>query len=306
MTLVLTANTPDSIWMLADTRLSRAGRRPREDGMKIMCLETIDGVGLLGYAGLGSTAAGTQPSHWMSAVLRGRNLPMEQSLSVIADALRRQLPRHLHGLPRSIHAGHNILAQCIIDGLPKLFSIDLGLSADRKTQGFRYTQHIVGDPTVPRTQSPRIGLAGSGASPLLRDQRWARELLRLLRAYDRNAVSPEQVADSLAALNYKIHLALADGTVGPRCVVVWRNRVGSSHRMGGAHQFYEGRTREQDSPGIPTIGNGRDVHALTSLMLANLMEQMHVKTGEQFAEIDFNTIYKGAEKLPDKPDENLR
>ena len=233
-------------------------------------------------------------------------MPMEQSLGAVADALRRQLPRHLRGLPRSVPAAHNILAQCFIDGRPKLFSIDLGLSGDRRTQAFRYTRHIVGDPTDPRARSPRIGLAGSGAPLLLRDRKWIRELLRLLRAYDRNAVSALQVADSLAALNYKVHLALTDGSVGPRCVVVWRNRRGSSHKAGSAHQFYDGRTRELNSPGIPTIGNGMDVHALTSLMLANMMEQMKGKSHEQFAEIDFSKIHEGVEKLPDKPDENLR
>jgi len=49
-----------------------------------------------------------------------------------------------------------------------------------------------------------------------------------------------------------------------------------------------------------------DVHALTSLMLANMMEQMKGKSHEQFAEIDFSKIHEGVEKLPDKPDENLR
>jgi hypothetical protein len=34
--------------------------------VKFMNLETIDGVGLLAYAGLGATARGTQPSDWMS------------------------------------------------------------------------------------------------------------------------------------------------------------------------------------------------------------------------------------------------
>ena len=184
MTLIITANTPESIWMLADTRLSIPGRRARDDGVKVMCLETTDGVALLGYAGLGATAAGTQPAHWMSAVLRGRNMPMEQSLSDLADALRRQLPRHLHSFPKSVTASHSVLAQCLIQGKPKLYSIDLGLSMDRRTTAFRYTRHVVGDAGEQLARSPRLRVAGSGAPVLRSDRRWMRELLRLLRAYD--------------------------------------------------------------------------------------------------------------------------
>ena len=42
-----------------------------------------------GTAGLGETAQGTEPADWMSAVLRGRRLSLEQSLGVIADASKR-------------------------------------------------------------------------------------------------------------------------------------------------------------------------------------------------------------------------
>lgn len=306
MTLILTANTSESIWMLADTRLSARGRRPREDGMKVMCLETTDGTAILGYAGLGATAAGTQPANWMSAVLRGRNLPMEQSLGILADALRRQFPRHLRSLPRAVPAAHNLLAQCFIDGKPKLFSIDLGLSEDRRTHAFRYTRHVVGDVTDPSARTPRLGVAGSGAPGLLSDKRWMRELLRLLRAYDRGAVTGLQVADTLAALNYKVHMSLSDESVGPRCVVVWRNRRGSPHKTGGAHQFFDGRTREHNSPGIPTIAIGMDALAVQTLALKNMAELMRGKTREQFASIDFSKVHEGIDKLPDKPDENLR
>ena len=292
--------------MLGDTRLSAPGRRSREDGMKVMCLETVDGTAILGYAGLGATAAGTQPANWMSAVLRGRNMPMEQSLGVLADALRRQFPRHLRSLPRGVPASHNVLAQCFIQGKPKLYSIDIGFSVDRSTQAFRYTRHVVGEATAPNVRTPRIAVAGSGAPILLSDKRWIRELLRLLRAYDRGVVAALQVADLLAALNYRVHMSLADGSVGPRCVVVWRNRPGSSHKAGSGHQFYESRARAQSSPGIPTIGNGMDIHAITSLMLNNMLEQMQGRTAEQFSSIDFREVHQGVEKLPDQPDETLR
>jgi hypothetical protein len=55
VTLVVAVTGPESIWLLADRRLSYAARPPKDDGRKIMFLETTDGVAILGYAGLGAT-----------------------------------------------------------------------------------------------------------------------------------------------------------------------------------------------------------------------------------------------------------
>ena len=60
MTLVATINTPESIWLLADRRLTYKGRPPKDDAHKVMVLEATDGVALLGYAGLGATALGNE------------------------------------------------------------------------------------------------------------------------------------------------------------------------------------------------------------------------------------------------------
>jgi hypothetical protein len=94
MTLVLSVHSRDSLWLVVDRRLSYGGRRlPSDDAVKVMNLETTDGVGLLAYAGLGATPQGTQPSEWISAVLRGREgLTFEKALAWIhrsADMTRR-------------------------------------------------------------------------------------------------------------------------------------------------------------------------------------------------------------------------
>ena len=52
VTLVVTVNGPESIWLLADRRLSSARRPPKDDARNVMFLETTDGVAILGYAGL--------------------------------------------------------------------------------------------------------------------------------------------------------------------------------------------------------------------------------------------------------------
>ena len=97
MTLVVTVIGSESIWLLADRRLSFKDRPPKDDARKVMFLETTDGVAILGYAGLGVTGLGTEPADWMTAVLRGRNLPLEQSLEALTEAMKKQFPRLLHG-----------------------------------------------------------------------------------------------------------------------------------------------------------------------------------------------------------------
>jgi hypothetical protein len=56
MTLVVTVNGPETIWLVADRRLTFRGRVQRDDARKVMFLETADGVSILGYAGLGATS----------------------------------------------------------------------------------------------------------------------------------------------------------------------------------------------------------------------------------------------------------
>jgi hypothetical protein len=58
---------------------------------------------------------------------------------------------------------------------------------------------------------------------------------------------------------------LFDESVGPRCIVAWRNKPGGGRKGGGSHQAYVGTTRA-DAPLLPTIGAGRDVSAIISAM----------------------------------------
>src|SRR5215831_18553879 len=88
-------------------------------------LETTDATAILGYAGLGATALGTEPADWMSAVLRGRNLPLEHSLAVLAEALKKQLPRHMLRIAGSGPVAHNVFVPAFVGKEVRLYTIDL-------------------------------------------------------------------------------------------------------------------------------------------------------------------------------------
>lgn len=314
LTLVVAVTGPESIWLLADRRLSRGGRPVRDDARKIMTLETRDGVALLGYAGLGATALRTEPADWMSAVLRGRNFPLKQSLDVLAEAMKKQLPRHLVKMPLDAIAAHNVIVPAFLDDKLRLYSIDLEFAPDRKSYRFRYTRHVAKEPssTAPPT-TQRFALGGSGAHYAMKDRERLRTLLRIIKAHDRGKVSALGVADQLAALNNDAHLAVADKSVGPRCIVVWRYRKGGVHGGGGGLQYYSGKTRDASSPGLPAIACGQDIGAIakvfTSPQSMSRMESMlaAMERGEPIEwPDDTDEINAALARFPHEPDEKLR
>lgn len=307
MTLALTVNGRESIWLLADRRLSFTARAPRDDARKVMFLETLDGVAILGYAGLGATAFGTEPADWMSAVLRGRNLPLEQSLNVLAESMKRQFPRHLVSMPGDGGPTHNVIVTAFLGNETRLYTIDLAFAQDRKSYHFRYTRHVVGKSNPATARTPRLGIGGTGALYLIRDKKWIRNLLRLVRAYDLRQVSSYTVADFLASLNDEVHLGVSDRSVGPRCIVAWRNRKEGVHKGGGGHLFYTGTTRDASSPILPTIANGMDVSALCRVLMPHTIKTLDaMRSGEQVKDLDQDELKAEVARLPDQPDEKLR
>lgn len=306
MTLILTVNGPETIWLLADRRLSSRDRIPRDDGRKVMFLETTDGVAILGYAGLGATARGTEPADWMAAVLRGRNLPLEQSLGVLAEAMKRQFPRHMLQMPGPGNPAHNVVITAFIDGRPRLYTIDLALAPGRGHLSFRYTRHIADAAKSTEPRTPRLGIAGSGAFYLAHDKRWIRGLLHLVRASDRQQISPQAVADHLAGLNHQVHLGLADKSVGPSSIVAWRNRKEGVHKGGGGHLFYTGTARDSSSASLPTIANGMDIGAIIGVMMPHMTEMLQdMQAGNPARGLDKDELNAELARLPEEPDEDL-
>jgi hypothetical protein len=307
VSLILTINSPHTIWMLADRRLSYSGRPPKDDARKLMFLEALDGQAILGYAGLGATRRGTEPADWMSAVLRGRNLPLERSLGVIAEAMKREFPRHMVHFPPRVPAGHDLVIPSFVNDEVRLYSIGLAFDHQRRNYSFRYTRHSANPkPNRPHVP-PRIGVAGSGLSCLAQDKRWMRKLLRLVRAHDAKRVGALVVADQLAEINQFAHRNTPDGTVGPKCIVAWRYNKLGIHKGGGAHQFYDEGKRARDSGAIPAIANGMDMQAFVQAITPHIIPQMSALIrGGKADDIDTASINADLAKLPQRPDEELK
>jgi hypothetical protein len=161
MTLVLSVHSRNCLWVVVDRRLSYRDRKPKDDAVKVMRLETVDGVGLLAYAGLGATPKGTQPSQWMSAVLRGRGgMTFEQSLGVLTAAAIKELPRHLVLLQ---HPGHVIVGPAFIrDVGSRLYSINNAIDPKTGQNLYRFTNYQ--QTAVPGSPSNRVAIAGSGGA----------------------------------------------------------------------------------------------------------------------------------------------
>jgi hypothetical protein len=299
MTVVVTVVGPETIWLLADRRLSYDGRPAKDDARKLMFLETQDGEAFLGYAGLGATANGTEPADWMAAVLRGRDLPLEHCLGALAEAMKKQLPRHVVQLPVP---GHNVIVPAFVGNEARVYTIDLAYAPDRKTYRLQCTRraHASGKP-------PRVIIGGSGAWHLVKNKKWIRPLLRIVRANDRGRVSTNAVADHLANLNYEIHLGLDDKTVGPNCIVAWHHRKNGVHKGGGGQRFYTGTTRAESSNGFPVIVAGMALNPIMKVMMPHIRKYFAAtNAGKRAPELDRDVINAELARLPHKPDENLK
>jgi hypothetical protein len=272
-----------------------------------MNLETTDGVGLLAYAGLGATSQGTQPSDWMSAVLRGRGgLTFEQALGVLSAAANKELPKHLMSTPGGAHF---IIVPAFVRGIgARLYSIDNVVDRKTRRHWYRYTSHQrSGEPGSP---SIRLGAGGSGGVYLaLKDRAWQRALLSLVNAHDRGKISDRVIADQLARLNYEAHQELHDGSVGSRCIVVWRRRPDArAGAPGGGHQFYTGVERDPTSAAIPTIANGMDVRSIVEVLMTQFQTRLAnhgLSSGAAF-DFDKHEMNRLLAQLPSEPDERLR
>jgi hypothetical protein len=296
MTLVLSVQATNAIFMVADCRLSAPGRKPFDSACKMMVLETSDGVALLGYAGLGSTAVGTQPSTWMSRVIRGVDVPLERALSVLAGAMENEMPRHLKQVPGMPHI---VLAPALVGSDIRLYSIDISVARGKTSLSLRRLsggQYFRGRPR-------KVAFIGSGAMPLAAHKARLRELNRGLRAFEDGKIKAETLADSLAEINLEI--SKVDQLVGPNCIVMWRFSRGNNHPGGGGHQSYRGINRV-NSLAVPTIGRGLDVQAISNALMPIVKSHAARVFKGETAPMDEAALKEALSKLPSTPDPRLR
>lgn len=253
-----------------------------------------DGVALLGYAGLGVTAMGTEPGDWMARVIRGHNLPLEQSLGVIADAVRRKLP------PLLTQAGfpsHNVVVTAFLRGQARLYSIDLARPSGPAGFLFRFTRYVTSRETRFGHVAPRVALAGSGASVLMRSRAWARKLVHLVKVHDAGRLSANAVAAQFARLNHDVHSK--DSSVGPRCIVACRLREG-----GGTHHFFDGLNVDSGSK-LPTIVVGIDINDLVSVTMPFMRKSFGAARRGETGALDKNAINAELASTPHEPDDQI-
>lgn len=296
MTLVLAATGRESIWLVVDRRLTYPdGRLYKDDAVKTMIFETVDGVGLLGYAGLGATAKRTEPSAWMSAVLRGRvGLRFEEGLAGLSEVAYNEIPRHLGSFENQVHS---ILIPAIVEGLgAQIYSI--GIFPGKGVRLGRAVFDLPGKPAY------RLAAAGTGGAYLDRlDPEWRRRLLNLIKAFERGRVSELAVARQLAALNTEASENVP--SVGGRSIVSWR-APGSSGTGGGTF-YFTGNELDSDSPSIPLISRGLDLAAIFTAIQPPLGEEV---TGRSILnamrKLDIDEVNRRLSELPSEPDEWLR
>jgi hypothetical protein len=130
---------------------------------------------------------------------------------------------------------------------------------------------------------------------------------RLLKAHDRGKLSHRAVSDSLAKLNFDVHRASTDHSVGPRCIVAWRFRKGGRFKGGGGQQFYTGIKADDSSPVLPSIMTGFDMVALCDVVMAHSGKRLEALVkGKPAPDFCLNEVNAALARLPSAPDENLR
>lgn len=306
MTLILAATGKKSIWVLADTRLTYGRGVFSDSGEKLLRLETSDGVAILGYAGLGATSEGTQPSTWMANVLRGRNVPLEHALSFLATAAKSQLPPHLTHINSQTGPFHAIVAAAIVAGEPRIYTIRLQVSDDRRALGFEFNRELQRKPGSNYRFTPRFVATGSGALAIPAPSTDLDLLKKLIHRAERRQQRPQTVASFMARMNQKASKLVADKTVGKRCMVAWHIHRNGDEQESGLVAF-NGTLRERRSYKIQTIQRGTDINALISLVWDHLNDQYR-SAGNNWkgVRIDEEKFNESTRLLPRDPDENLR
>lgn len=286
MTLIMALHGAKSVWLCTDRRLTYP-TNIRDDGCKVLSISGTDGVALLGYSGLGDSLAKTQPSDWMNDVLKDQHgLTVAQQLGLIADATKLHMPAQLALMNGTQF--HAALASAIVNGEPCLYAMSIELRGIGLPPNFVFNRYC---------PPPRFAFAGSGADYLNDENKWTRDILRIVGRVESGHVNPLAVADRLAAMNETV--ASKDLFVSEECIVAW-------HHNGGCHQLYNGAKRGAQEPFfLPIMSNGVDGRDLAKLMMPLGLQQFAtLKAGQPYV-TDEVAIKKGVEKINNRTKRKL-
>ena len=295
MTFVVAATGQSSIWLLTDTRLTHADGTFEDTAIKQFLLETTDGTAYFGYTGLGMTFAGNEPSQWMSNVLRGLNLPLEQSLSVLTNAIQKQIPRHMEGT----EIPHVVVAPALVMGQPRMYVIQLA----RRNEGAEYEcqfRRILRDESDESLGPPRLVFAGSGVRSIPFGDSWKQELLNMILQFELGEIDPERIEQFLAEIN--LNVSKKDATVAPQSLINWR--IDRQTRCNG-NAFFNGTNRETVPRSIPTVNQGMDVSALLRIVTPQLIEVVEALRIGEAKEIDRKALDAQLRSQTWTPDDHL-
>lgn len=146
---------------------------------------------------------------------------------------------------------------------------------------------------------------------------WVRPLLNTIRANEEGRVSNWAVAKMLTGLNLQAHRETRDGTVGPRSVVLWKRRHGTS-LDGGGHYFFDGADLDtRDNDGlllIPQMVAGTDMGevlaAVSNITVPWMDEWLDVEDDGEFMkgpphELDTSELNDAVSKIDHTPKNSL-
>ena len=262
------------------------------------CWTQLMAAPLVGYSGLGRTAGSTEPSDWMSRTLRGVNLPLEQTIGVLAAAAKERLPRHIESLkvPQ-----HDILINSFVNNETRAYAV--GVFKEKGQPAEFRSVRLHRPRLLPVVVPPAISAAGSGILHLPTGRGWLRSLLKIVSAYDDGRISSEEVGRHLAGINRRV--SERDKGVSPRCIVSRRTAS-----QGGESFFFNGLEREFDDASIPCISRGTDMIAMADVFIRmngpRLIAMLQGKNVEFDSAVDTATYNAELAKLPTHPDSKLR
>lgn len=301
MTLTIGAITRDEIWMVCDRRLSFLDKGPIDDAIKVFELVATDGVMLVSYAGLGITVGGMQPSEWLSNSLRNLEVTINQALGLIADNVEKYFAPQMRTVAWSspFHWFHIVTR---VGDQTSAYYIAL---ARHPATGQIHIEKKVALVDLRRKRGPKKHIQVFGTTL----SKWEfRALCRALSERAGGRLSPSATAKQLGAVNFEVFSRLKEKTVGPRCVVVFKDKLG-----GGQTWFYTGTQQDRTTPGIPAVTQGIDMQALFAGVVQEGMARAKAHEAEMreaMARKDHKTIQdllmKQLENFPDMITANLR